>query len=305
MAFFDTDAETIVKRVWDNLHGSRPQERPYPFRLIAAIDDSQTTLTESTEIETADQISYGDILEVEESGEQLLVVGTTATTLTVERGWNRTTAAATAGAGIAFKNPRFTYKHIYDTAVRILRELPGHGVFKYNTDAITLTQGDYTYDFSPTPEVESVLFATWTDTDGSGTEYDIPVPLTVTANDLVGASNVRVRLERSSINDGDTVDVYFRSPFEDDFSGLTNEVTELVVLGTTGQMLASSMAARTFDPGRHSDRTIQPGQGGRDGAWYLGEFMRAAKREAARQRVFERDRRGSLKAFRARSFRAG
>jgi hypothetical protein len=61
-----------------------------------------------------------------------------------------------------------------------------------------------------------------------------------------------------------------------------SSVLPVVANYTVYKLLGAAEVARTHDPGRRTDRTVQPGAEGRSSIWYLREAERLRIRETAR-----------------------
>ena len=100
----------IVQRVKENLYGAFPTEAPFVTTLAASHDDSETGIT----VLDDEQWEINDIGENASTNEQWIVLAKAGSdVLTVKRGWNGTTAAASSGSDdVILQNPRFTYQKI-------------------------------------------------------------------------------------------------------------------------------------------------------------------------------------------------
>lgn len=268
----------LRQRTFDNLYSARLQERPFVDLCTASFTSIGTTVTVSDGANWA----RGDILEPQTTGEQMFVAAVAGNDLTVRRGWNGTTATASAGSDDAVnKNPRITIKQVDDAVTNILRELEGHGIHAWGTAGLTLVADQYDYDISET-DVIAVNSVHYLDDDGEIR----PLPFSYVNN--IGAGTAQGHLltlyQWGDKTNGDTVYYTYKQRL-DNVSKLLTRQEELVVLGATLRLLGATMAPRTHDPGKHSDRTVQAGQGGRDARFYQTEFIMAARREATNLKV--------------------
>lgn len=267
----------VRQAIRDNIYSSRPPLRPFVHQINGAINSSITTIT----VDDGDNFAAGDIIEFED-GEQCYVVSVSTDTLTVIRGYNGTTAASQSDNDVIYKNPRITIQQI-DTAVdQIIKELFLQGIYVFGTGSITLVADQFYYTLSPTDIIEPLSFY-YADTNS------VPVPLPFKSMDLVhtalDTNGHGVHLwEWGDKSSGDTV-YYTYQQLINDVTDLLDRQEPLVVMGATARILGMTILPETHDPGKRSDRTVQPGQGARDARYFQAEFFVATRAEQAQLKV--------------------
>lgn len=273
-----TDA-LLTEYIKNNLYSAVHNERDW----VGTIDSAYTADATSLSVPDADDYSLQDILEFPE-GDQYLVTGinTGTNTLTVIPGWDGTTSENHSSGDWFTKNPRFSIASIQRAIDGTILELRGHGIHVWGEGTITLVSGTDIYDLSETDIIEELggvagLFY-------EEPNYDAPTGLPFrffknhSSNSAQGYS--LYAWDPGVMGPGDTLYyIYFKEITA--ASDLLTRQDDLVVLGATARLLASTMGPRTHEPGNYDDRTIQPGQGGRDSNWYRGEYKLALLREAA------------------------
>lgn len=287
-------------RIKQNLYSAQTNERPWVGSLSA------DSLTADTSFDVADASEYSaqDILEFPD-GEQCLVtsVDENNDTLTVIRGWGDVAAADRTNGDWFVKNPRFSIDQLDSAITSSLRELEGQGVWTWGYGTLTITTGNYLYDLSETDIVEdqgvvSVYY--------ESTNYNIPQPLAFrfgrAHTTLAAAGHSLTIPDFGEKTVGDTL-YYIYAKRIDDVTDLMARQETLIEYGATARLLAATMAPRTQDPGQLTDRTVQPGQGGRDSNWYRAEHRLALTREAAVLKVEKEQFAGSVRTNRMRRFR--
>ena len=273
----------VLLRIRDNLYSSRAAEHPFIQEISAIANNTITTITavDGTVWEA------GDILEVEETGELCYVRSVATNTLTVIRGFNGTTAAATTDTvPLVRKNPRFTQIDIERQFDRVLASLWGHGIWCWTSTSKNIAAGDtlpwlFQLTGTVTPQPKDVVALIGTSTFDNAPEVHIPFHVRGTA------SAVEVRAWDPGNLDYDT-DIYliWVKPITNiDTDEIHPDVEQVLEDGVTYRLLASTMGSRGHDPGQLTDRTIQAGQGGRDARFYQGEFVLGIRRIAQSLKV--------------------
>ena len=270
----------LRQRVLDNLYSARLAERPFVDVLTASYTGGGTTISVSDGVNWA----RGDILENPETGEQMFVLDVVADDLTVRRGYNNSPTNTSIGTDdFVTKNPRFTLTGVDATVLGILQELEGYGVHSWKTGAITLANGQYLYDLTDGDELEVVAVYYLRDAD----TLAVPLPFhffrNVHPSVVASGSGINV-WDWGERVEGETVYYTYKCDLSDPANLLARQ-EELVVLGSTARLLGSTLAPRTHDPGKMTDRTVQPGQGARDARYYQTEFILGVRREQAQLRV--------------------
>ncbi len=270
-------------RVLSNLYSAEPAAHPlYQQNNGAIATDSTPTIP----VDTGTNFSLGNIIEFQDNGEQCYVISVAGNNLTVIRGFNGTTAATHADNTVIAKNPRFTVKQTEDSITQVLYALEGQGVHVFGQGSLTLVDNVHFYDIAETDLVPmyGVLSVHYEDTTVDTRIMPLPFYRDM-VHTSISASQQAIRLlSWGTQNAGDTV-YYAYAKKIDGVDDLLPRQEELVVLGATAKMAGKTLFPRTQDPGKHTDRTVQPGQGMRDGRWYQGEFYLSVKAEAAQLAV--------------------
>lgn len=279
----------IVQRVYDNLYSTHPGERPFVHLINGAVADGSTT---SITVDDGTLFAAGDTIEFVDTGEQCYVLSVATNTLTVIRGWNGTTGAAHSDNTPIRKNPRITYKQVTDTINEVVQDMTQHGLFVMNVTNITLVAGQNTYPLTGLgtglmmmPGVVSVYYQ-----DDNGDPQALPFHWTsemlVTANwstsDLFGEPQLTL-LSWGQQAAGEDVYVMYTTKLGDP-TELESEHEDLLVVGSTARLIGKLIAPMLMDPGAHTNRTVQPGQAGRDARWFTAEYLTGVRRAVAVQR---------------------
>lgn len=274
-------AAQLRQRVLDNLwSSSSPAERPAIQRINGTFNSSVETIT----VDSGTPINIGDVIE-NDNGEQMFVSGKNANDLSVYRGWNGTTAASITDNTFVRINPRWTMKKVDDELAAIAYDLHAQGLYvlKQGTD-LTLVSGTDLYDITETDlhekhGVVSIFYQEASNSDLVGIPFhNVWDP---TGDILTGGFAVRL-LDWGNNGAGDTLTVVYAKKITAAGDSADEPLLEdLFVLGATGRALVALEGPRIHDPGRFTDRTVQPGQPIRDGAFFSGQYQRAVWRYRA------------------------
>jgi len=273
-------------RIRGNLYGQSPVEDVFASTLGAAIADTSTT---SVTVTDGTFWSVSDILEVDETGEQLYVTAVATNTLTVIRGFNDTTKAAATDGGIVWKNPRFSIAQIDRGIAVALDAFELWGVHAFNQGTITISALKQYYelsdtDISPTYGVLSVFYPE------TNTQIPIPLPFRNAYFHLGTGPSVYSEgqgihlLSSGDLAAGDPA-YYVYAQKLSDVANLSDLQSDILVLGATAIILGKAIIPFTQDPGARTNRSIQGGQVVRDGRFYQSEYFLRVTAEAARVAV--------------------
>jgi hypothetical protein len=120
-------------------------------RTVAAAGTTSVTVADST------LYDVGDILEWQDDGDQMLVTAVpNATTLTVARGINGTTAAAHSSITLA-KNPVFQYIQITDAIAACMTDLYPHVYRQVDVTLTPLTNGNNYYELTSASGADKII----------------------------------------------------------------------------------------------------------------------------------------------------
>ncbi len=296
MAITAAQIRTAVK---DELFGAGVTERPYQDILTAI----SLTADDTIDVQDGDAWAYGDIGEFDD-GEQVFVKSVATNTITVIRGWNGTTAADRAADDVLTKNPKWTIKQIdqaFDYVIQDLRP----DVYDIETKeltydpstrwyALSAADDDRIYDvltvyYKPTNEDHPASIDAWMyqrDVSSAGFTAThgliVPQSIQITSGSTFYAL---VKKEIQAVGD------------------LADNMKSMVVMGICYHLLGSSDVRRVHDPGKRTDRTVQPGSEARTSIWYLREYKKRKDTIAADLYARTGDITRSRIAHRARRFR--
>ena len=275
----------IRTRVKQNLYSANPTESPFVSQLAASYLIGASSITVLDE----NQWEVNDIVENSETGEQLLVTAVSSDasdTLTVIRGWNGTTAAASDGSDdTILKNPRFTQKQIDQEIQNVLDDLEQLGIHTFAQGEITRADPKRFYEVTEGDVVEpyGVLHCYYVETN-----TEIPVPVPFRYYQKLGTNPTEYSGEGAGIhvldwgNVADTEKVHFiYAQNLQNIASVSTRVEEIIVLGATANLLSETIIPATHDPGDRTDRTVQPGQTSRDWRHWQFRFENLARKEAA------------------------
>lgn len=304
-------AASIRAQVYDYLYGAYPTDRPFESLVTEALDTSETDI----DVTDGNDWSKGDILEVAETGELCLVLSVASNTLTVKRSYGTVAASSATINGIVRKNPRFSQEKVDSYIKQSLNLLGDWGIHNFASGSVTLAASQLYFEVTETDIFEDygIISVYYVDDD---TKQPTSLPfrqhyhLDTTDGDWSQGYGITI------LNKGDraaTDPVYFTycqsydydTDLDTTIAKLRQSHEELVVLGAVVRLMGATIAPATQDPGARTDRTTPPGQTGRDGRWFQGEFfikVRAAAASLAvrRQRIAP----GSVRTERAGRWRA-
>lgn len=293
----------LRQRVVDNLYSNEKQARPSLQRLNGTVANVTTDTTVT--VDDGTMVSIGDIIEFED-GEQGYVFSVSTNDLGVVRQWNGTSSASHADNQFIKINPTHTIKQIDDALDEALRDMDSQGVYQLaaGTD-ITLVSGTDLYELTEedvrNPDgVKAVFYQ-----DGSNAQLvGIPFKVVWDTFNLELTLTVGVQLLHWGNNGaGDTLSVVYAQSLVGLIGSLTEaSLEDAAVMFATGKLLQSQEGARIHDPGRYTDRTVQPGQHLRDGTFWMAQYQRAVWKAKSAIRLKERNlprhpRQGSIDRF--------
>ena len=296
----------LRRRVLDKLYSNSHQSRPGLQRLNGSIADGTT---ETVVVDDGTPISPGDIIEFEEDGEQAHVVSVSTNTLTVYRGRNGTSGAAKADNGIIKINPIYTQQQADDALTEVMEDLQAQGIYIMRTGTdITLVAGTDEYeltetDFDPQLGVLSVFYQESSDSRSVGLPFHNVFDPTKSVHTTSGLGILLLDWGNNAA--GDTLEVIYAAKVNA-LADTDDEpmLEDLLVTGAVARLLVGKEGPRLHDPGRYTDRTVQPGQHLRDGSFFQAQYQRQAWRYRAHLRARERDLPGA-RWRRARRFKRG
>jgi hypothetical protein len=271
----------LKQRVRDNCYGPYPTSHPFASVLGAAI---ATTGTTTVTVADGTDWAEGDVLEVEETGEQCMVRSVATNDLTVIRNWNNSGAATAADAGTVLKNPRFTQTQILDAINQSVGILEQWGIHGFGTGSIAYDAAQKYFELSETDIIEPFgVLSLYAVEDNTQIPRALPFKrayfgVSTTPSEYTYGAGLIV-LDWGALGSGESA--YYTYAKRLTTTTLSESQAELVVLGAVASILGKGITPRTQDPGARTDRTVQPGQESRDGRWFQGEFYVRARVEAA------------------------
>lgn len=246
-----------------------------------SVQDGGGINSTATSIDVADGANFaaGDDIELD-SGEMAQITSVSTNTLTVVRKVLDSTAAAQAQFSVIRKSPRIR-QDLIDDAVEAIFEDFYPQIFTIKESNFVYSAGTHWYPLTESG-LKEVLSLYVADTERL-------VPRTLRGWEHKGGLDASEFTEVQGINvwhSGNlTVNqkVYFHYKAEiltvDD---LLDRQEGLVATGAVYQLLGYAGVWRTYDPGKRTDRTVQPGQEMRDSYWFFTEFQRMRTREEIR-----------------------
>lgn len=271
---------SIRTRVRDSLYSARPVLRPFATLVTEAMDASETDV----DVTAGTDWAKGDILEFSD-GEQCFVQSVASNTLTVIRGYGGTTAATHSINDIVLKNPRFTLQQIDQAITDTLLEYEAYGVYVYGQGTITLVSGQYTYDLAATTDVLDVLSVYHPREGVQADAIVLPFRFSRQVHTTFAASGAALTLwDWGQKSAGEAV-LFTYAKRIDSVTDLLTRQEEVTVLGAVARLLKRTIVPNTHDPGKRTDRTVQPGQTGRDSREIMAEYLRLMNQEAATLKI--------------------
>jgi hypothetical protein len=273
-------AAAIRARIFNNLYGAGHTVRPFAHRINEGAGytagDGVVTVDDGT------KFTAGDVIEFQSDGMQARVESIATNDLTIEAGINGTTDANQSDNAVIYKNPRFTIKQADDAVTEILGELEGWNIHVFGTGTITLVANQYYYDLTETDIVESIGVLSLYEQEAN-TLTPLPLPFHYWNNIHATLSTTQHGINVwDKGNTASTGTLYFTYAEQiATTADLLVRQEEIVVLGATARVMGADINPRTMDPGKRTDRTVQPGQTARDSGWFLSMYRDACLREEA------------------------
>lgn len=263
------------------LYSARSAHRPYQDKVLAAahnIGDTTLDVTDGTSWVAGDIVEYSD-------GEQAIVTGVAANVLTVQRAQFGTTETNHAQGTEISKNPRFTIAQIDDAIEAVLSDLYPQIYILETATFGTVVAGQEWY-----PIADNTVFDVVT-LYYEDPSYDAPFPILewdfrrTLASGFTQNQGLYLYSYSGAAN-GDTLYIVQKRRITA-VTDLLDRQEPLVAFGATYNLLGAANVARTHDPGQRSDRTVQPGQEGRDSFWFLREYRLMLTKEEIRLKTDE------------------
>lgn len=271
--------------------------------FIRVNDADINTAEETFTVEDGTQVSRGDILEFQDNGEQVYVMDVATNLVTAVRGFNNTTDADHADNVLLRRNPRFTLKQLEDAINASVYELESLGVWVWGYGSLTVDTDTHMYDLVETDIIPTIgVVSVYHEESSWGTPYPLVFNYHYAHTTPTASKSALGVPSWGQQGDGDSL-VYVYAKRIDDVTELLARQDEIVVLGAVSKLVPATSIGRTQDPGRFTDRGVQPGQGIRDGGFYLAMFQRAAKAESAMLKAEQFSFPNTIYSSRARRYR--
>ena len=243
-----TTAATILNRVSRQLLSWTVEERN---KLAATINDSATSIVLSYDL---GGFRTGSVFELESELIYIWEADTATKTLTVERGFNGSTAAAHTSGVLATLNPRFPRAQMLDSLNADIDDLSStaNGLFKVNTVSLTYNGSDRQINLAGATSVTELIDVRLRDEAedypvirGSRLQRDLPSSdfasgFAIVLDEPVQAGTLRVRYK------GPFTRAASESSDLSSFCGLPSTCDDLVELGVVIRMMAGREVKRSF-----------------------------------------------------------
>ena len=243
-----TTAATILNRVSRQLLSGTVEERN---KLAATINDSATSIVLSYDL---GGFRTGSVFELESELIYIWEADTATKTLTVERGFNGSTAAAHTSGVLATLNPRFPRAQMLDSLNADIDDLSStaNGLFKVNTVSLTYNGSDRQINLAGATSVTELIDVRlryeaddYPVIRGSRLQRDLPSSdfasgFAIVLDEPVQAGTLRVRYK------GPFTRAASESSDLSSFCGLPSTCDDLVELGVVIRMMAGREVKRSF-----------------------------------------------------------
>lgn len=298
MAITQAELRTAVKQ---EVYGADVTIRPYETTLAQISVAADTSLDVFAGTGTA--WTAGDIGEFDD-GEQVLVLSVTTDALTVKRAYKGTAADRAVGDVLA-KNPKYSIPQIDQALQHVMQDLAPDVYLPY-TISLTFDSTTTWYPFTTAgdDQVFEVVTVYYDPTDGDQPQA---APVWQFQRDVPSAGFTKTLglVIPASINLAAGATIYVNTKKEMLLvTELPDRMKTMAIMGATYHVLGGGDVRRIHDPGKRTDRTVQPGSEARASIWYLREYTRRKMNLAAELRAWEGKQPISRVAQRARRYRA-
>ena len=297
-------AAAMRRRVLNMVYSSQPTFRPFQTPMATAgINASVTTIDVPTG--TGGGWAAGDEGEFED-GERYLVTAVATDAKTVIRGHAGTTATTHAQYDIITKNPRFTVAAIDQYILDSVLDL-SPDIYNFHTITDTYTAGTEWYEMDATGD-ENIYEVMTVYVKMTNESHPTPVSGWVFVNNVDSTGFT----EPNGLYIPGGLNIKTASSFYIACRKAYTVITDLDAASPAVRVVAHFVAykllggaeiARSHDPGKRTDRTVQPGTEGRSSIWHLREAERLRMREEARLDSIEDRLPKDRYAMRARRYR--
>lgn len=245
------------------VEAAEPRNRPYQTTLTNAPSTAGTTFS----VGDGDAWQVGDLVEGP-AGELSLITAISTNDLTVVRTQGNQSAENLGIGDVVRKNPRFTYDQTED-AINEVRQETASRIFNLKSETLAVTTDGW-YDVTDTTMEE--VFSVWYLEDG---EFRLPL-----FHFLTDPANSQPKLYVSAFSYTGNVYINYAAPYAS-ITEYPDRLLGMFVAGATYKLLGGAVAVSSSDPGKRTDRTVQPGSEARDSMWFLREYYRLRDDEVA------------------------
>jgi hypothetical protein len=289
----------ILAKVKNRVYSLPATERPFETTLsTASINGTATTV----DVPDGDAWAVNDVGEFDD-GDQFLVTAVAVNALTVVRSYGDTTGASHTQGDRITKNPNWSVEQMTQILQDVVDELAPDIYYIYE-GSLTYTPDDTWYEVASADLIIEPMNMYYKD---SG--KDDPQPIDYwrwesDVDDTAWSENKGFAIPASlSVASGASIYYTAKKRFAD-VTTMPDRYSGMLVAGVVYNLLGGSEVARSIDPGKRTDRTVQPGQHGRNSVWFYREFIRLRERHAADLWKQERFWPTSRVAARSRRYRA-
>lgn len=259
-----TTAATVIDRTLRQLLSGTIEVRN---KLASSVDSSATSVVVTYALES---LRAGQVCEIDAELMYIWAADTATKTLTVQRGFNGTTAAAHSSGAIVTANPRFPRAQILESLNDELRDLssPMHGLFQVKSLNITYNGTDSMINLTGATDVIDLLNVSVRYlTDDYPVARRVKLVRDLPTDDF--ASGFAIRFDQN-VYPG-RLRVVYKAPYStaanesvdiNSTCGVQESVTDIVVIGTQLRLMAPREIKRNFTESQGDTRRAEEVQSG-------------------------------------------
>jgi hypothetical protein len=259
-----TTAATVIDRTLRQLLSGTIEARN---KLASSVDSSTTSVVVTYSLEG---LRAGQVFEVDAELMYIWAADTATKTLTVQRGFNGTTAAAHSSGAIVTVNPRFPRAQILEAMNDEMRDMssPMNGLFQVKTLNITYNGTDSMINLTGATEVIDLLNVSVRYlTDDYPVARRVKLVRDLPTDDF--ASGFAIRFDQN-VYPG-RLRVVYKAPYTsasteavdiNSTCGVQESATDIVVIGTQLRLMAPREIKRNFTEAQGDTRRAEEVQSG-------------------------------------------
>lgn len=259
-----TTAATVIDRTLRQLLSGTIEVRN---KLASSVDSSTTSVVVTYALES---LRAGQVCEIDAELMYIWAADTATKTLTVQRGFNGTTAASHSSGAIVTANPRFPRAQILESLNDELRDLssPMHGLFQVKSLNITYNGTDSMINLTGATDVIDLLNVSVRYlTDDYPVARRVKLVRDLPTDDF--ASGFAIRFDQN-VYPG-RLRVVYKAPYSaaanesvdiNSTCGVQESVTDIVVIGTQLRLMAPREIKRNFTESQGDTRRAEEVQSG-------------------------------------------